>query len=290
MSKDVKRVGDYTYYMCKGKEVCRPRHNKSGNPSKSLTQDANRRRWKNIMNLWRMFKNNGWCPRYQDKAPGKSDYNCFTAFATQGTNIYLSKDEAKGFACVLLPLTISDGTLPTIQTEFDGEGVKSDISVGNLTLSPETRVCNLAQAIMFNNRGYQKGDTITFVAGRQEVWPPYNHPHVCFRSCVLPLDPYDGRPLLLLPHSEEAFCVRDGRIASTMTKGACTWLHERMVQAGDRLNHYCSKQTLWCHNEEMIARYSGEQALAASMESYKSNPKKPPLTPSPLPKDLAGKI
>lgn len=262
------RSGGVTWYRRNGVWVMRSSKNAAGNASKSAGQDATRRRWRNVQNLWTSFSLCGWMPRYQEKLPGKNNYNCFTALALQGINIYLTETEAKNYAAILLPLTISDGTLPTIGTEFDGVGVRSDISVGSLTVGPDTKVCELALAIMKNNHGFLKGDMITFVAGQQEVWQPFGHPHVCFHHCTLPIDPYDERPLSLLPGSEEAFCVRDGFVASTVADGACTWVHERQVGIGKAAAVYYSKQTMWCRNEEMITRYSDQAALEAAMESY----------------------
>lgn len=289
MAEEVNRSGDFTWYERNGKRVMRKRHNDKGNPSKSELQDANRRRWKNSLNLWAAFVNCQWKPRYQDKKPGQNDYNRFMALAAQGTKIYLTKAEASNCASVLVPLTISDGTLPTIVAEFDGTGVRSNISVGDLAIDAETRVCDLAYAIMFGNQGFQKGDTITYVAGSQGVRSLYG-PQVIFRSCVLPLDLDDQRTLAMLPFGSEAFGVREGFIASSVSQGACTWVHERKVSAGGKTITYCSKQTMWCRNDEMIALYSGQAAREASMASYGKHIELPMLTPQPLPEDLVGKM
>lgn len=263
--------------------------NSVGNPSKTMVQDSNRRRWKNVMNLWKAWQLISWKPRYQIKEKGQTNYNVFTALTTQGTNIYLTKTEAKQFACVLVPLTISNGTLPTVGTEFDGTGVRSDVSVGSLTIGPDTTVSELAKAMMNNNQNFQKGDILTFVAAKQELWPPDHHPHVRFRYCSLPLDPHDGRPLAMLTGSEEAFCVREGCVASTVSEGACAWVHERPAKSETDSPMY-STQTMWCSNDEMITRYSSEEALMASVASYKQLKIPETLKPGTLPEDLAGRM
>lgn len=290
MKNKVARTGDTTSYDRLGKKVTRKRFNDVGNPSKNLVQDANRRRWMNVMNLWRAWDNISWKPRYQTKGPGKTNYNVFTALAIQGTDIYLPKKEALNTACVLVPLTISNGTLPTIDTKFDGTGVRSDINVGNLAIGPDTKISELAQAILSNNQNFQKGDILTFVSARQEIWPPFDYPHVSFSSCSLPLDTHDDRPLSVLQHSAEAFCVREGFLASTIAEGACTWVHERQGGEDGKDQPYYSTQTFWCSNEEMINRYHSQAALDASIESYKPLPDTEFLTPDPQPEDLAGKL
>lgn len=290
MEKRKKRtIGDITIYYKNGEEIYRKSHNDVGNRSKTVLQEATRCRMKNVQNLWTAFKVDGWIPRYQNKGKNQSDYNIFTSHTLHGINIYLPERESENYASVLVPLTISEGSLPPIGIEFDGTGVRSNISVGNMTVGQETKICDLARAIMFNNQGFQKGDTITFVACSQTLSPPFGYPRVRVRYCELALDLQDERPLSLLRHSAEAFSVREGYIASMVAEGACSWVHESRGK-GQKSAAY-STQTMWCSNDEMIARYSGETALKAAIASDKKlKEKQNALTPDPSPEDLSGKI
>ena len=284
MPKNKKTIGGVTTYQRLGKEVSRPSRNEVGNVTRSENQDLQRRRWYNAINLWRAFVNDGWKPRFQEKAPGQTDYARFTSYALQGTTIYLTMQQGREGGCVLVPVMVSVGSLPTIKTHFDGVGVTSDIRVGNFVITPQTTVSQLVRAIIYNNSNILKGDSLTFVAGDQQVRPSDNMPVVLFRHCRLDLDPRDSRLLSSLRGSDEAFTIRDGLLASTVSQGACTWVQSRPGS----LEQY-STQELWCGNDEMIQRYHSREAYEASSQSYGGIHPNGILEPDALPDDMAGR-
>lgn len=279
-----KSTGEITTYERLGQTIVRVRHNASSKSPQSKNQAVQCRRMNNIVALYRAF-NSGWKPRYQDKPAGWSDSNAFNSKALQGISIYLTKQEFAQGACILVPLTISSGALPAIGTEFDGVGVVSDISVGDLVATPSTTIAELSRAILYNNNNIRKGDAITFVAGDQQVRPSDGIPVVRFRHCQLDLDTLDTRPLSSLRGSDEAFAVRNGVLASTVSAGACTWVHSRPGQA-----EQISTQTLWCDNSELIELYHSEAAYEAASQSYGGIRAKGFLAPDPLPDDMAGRL
>ena len=288
-----KRVGGITEYVRNGKLQYR---SSTIDPDKkkklvsTMKQGMSRWRMGNVNNLWSAFKYYGCQPRFQSKSPGRTDYDEFKSYAMHATAIYLTKEESKeAKASVLVPVTIAVGSLPSIEVGCDAVGVISDISVGSLTLTDETTVGLLSQAIMHNNQGFRRGDILTFIVGFQHI-DGAGIPRAQFRHHDLTLEPSNSQPLASLPGSQEAFAIRDGRLASTVNSGAAAWVHCRPgspTKANDPDQY--STQTLWCANQELIDRYNSEEAILRAGQSYNGPKQESFLTPEPTPDDLAGR-
>ena len=288
-----KRVGGITEYVRNGKVQHRSSTIAPEKKRKLVsTTKQGMARWRmgNVINLWGAFKSGGWTPRYQSKAAGRTDYDEFKSYAMHAPAIYLTAEESRQTkASVLIPVTIAAGSLPSIKMDCDATGVISDISVGSLTPAADTTVGQLSQSIMHSNQGFMMGDVIIFVAGRQHI-DGAGIPRAQFRHYELTLAPSDPRPLASLPGSQEAFTIRDGRLAGTVNTGAVAWVHCRPgnpAKANDPDQY--STQTLLCDNQELIDRYNSEEAFSRAGKSYNGPKKESFLTPKPTPDDLAGR-
>lgn len=274
-----------TIYMRNGKPVVRPSKNEKGNPSKSVTQKAQRMRWCNVQHLWSTFPEE-WHPLFQSRPQGKTNYNMFLSANLHDTPVYFTKQEAENYSSVLVPLLISRGSLREIVISQDRNGINSNISVGDLVIAPETTVQDFSKAVISNNRNFCQGDIITFVAGRQQWMDDTAKPQVRFKCASLQLDLESEELLSAAVGQADGFTVRHGFLGSRMRKGAAAWVHERPQPSGDRL---VSTQRLWCNNAEMIDRYTSKEALDRASKSYASS-KSDPFTPDPTTADLAGRI
>ena len=277
------RYDGFTVYLRNGKPIIRRNKNDKGNPSKSVVQSSGRMRWNNVQRLWSEFPKE-WRPHFQNRPVGSSDYNTFMSLNMHGTPIYFTKDEAKNYASVLVPLKVSHGILKEIAVEPDGVGLASGISVGDLEVTAQTTVGQFAKAIVENNRDYSHGDQLTFVVGRQRM--DIVVPRASFECHTIVLDLMSRQPLEQAVGGHDGFEVRGGVLASRVTTGAATWVHSRPMAEGEML---VSPQRLWCDNAEMIARYTSPEALDRAAKSY-GKAKAGMLTPDATKIETAGRI
>ncbi len=277
------RYDGITVYVRNGKVVKRRSKNDKGNPSKSKIQSSARLRWNNVQHLWSAFPQE-WRPRYQNRAAGCSNYNTFMSLNMHITPIYFTRQEVENYASVLMPLVVSHGILKEIATEHDGTGVASNIAMGDFAVTPQTTVGQFSKAIVEHNRDFGQGDWLTFVQGTQEM--DALAPRARFVCHTVVLDLLSVQPLAEAVGSSDGFEVRDGVLASSVATGAATWVHERPTADGETL---VSTQQLWCDNEEMIAQYTSQEALARAAASY-SKGKADFLRPEPTLTDTAGKL
>ena len=277
------RYDGFTVYMRNGKPIVRRSKNDKGNPSKSQVQSAARLRWNNVQRLWSAFPQE-WRPRYQNRAAGCSNYNTFMSLNMHITPIYFTRQEVKNYASVLMPLVVSHGILKEIATEHDGTGLASNIAVGDFVVTPQTTVGQFSKAIVEHNRDFGQGDWLTFVMGKQTM--DAFAPRAMFVCHTVVLDLLSVQPLAEAVGNSDGFEVRGGVVASRVVEGAATWVHERPTTDGETL---VSTQQLWCDNEEMIAQYTSQEALARAAESY-SKGKADFLRPESTLTDTAGKL
>lgn len=277
------RYDSFTVYVRNGKPIVRRSKNDKGNPSKSQAQSAARLRWNNVQRLWSTFPKE-WRPRFQNRALGCSDYNTFMSLNMHDTPIYFTKQEVANYATVLVPLLVSHGILKEIVVEQDGAGLISDIMLGGFVITPQTTVGQFAKAVMKNNRDYGHEDMLTFVVGWQTMDSVV--PRAKFECHTVVLDLYSKQLLSEAVGASDGFAVRGGVLASHVTDGAATWVHERLGADGNRM---VSAQRLRCSNAELIARYTSPEALERASQSYgRVEPEL--LAPDPTFADQAGKL
>lgn len=277
------RYDGITVYVRNGKPIVRRSKNDKGNPSKSKIQSAARLRWNNVQRLWSVFPRE-WRPLYQNRSVGSSNYNTFMSLNMHNTPIYLTKEEVKAYASVLVPLEVSHGILKEIVVEHDGTGLASDIKVGNLNVTASTTVGQFAKAVLKSNRNFAAGDQLTFIVGRQTE--EASVPRASFECHTVTLALASDQLLSEAVGNSDGFEVRGGVLASQVVTGAAAWVHSRPVEGGEPL---VSTQWLWCDNAEMIARYTSPEALERASQSYgRVEPEF--LTPDPTLADQAGRL
>lgn len=257
------KIDGATVYMRNGKPVMRKSKNSKPNPTKSASQSAARMKWNNVQRLWSEFPKD-WQPIYQNRKAGSTNYNAFMSENMHTTPIYFTRKEKENYASVLVPLQITQGILPEIQTSLDEQGLTSKISTGDFEVTTETTLGQFAHAVIANNRNFANGDVITFVQGYQHFDGQEQTPRAIFKCNALELDITSSTPLLQAIGGRDGFEIRNGHVASFVTTGAATWVHSR-VNDNQTL---VSSQRLWCDNAETIAQYTSPEALARAQRSY----------------------
>lgn len=102
--------------------------------------------------------------------------------------------------CIAAPYQISDGSLPAILTRVSGSDTLTDISLGNLQLTPDTTVAQFSLAVMQSNSLYLPGDSLLYLDALQSADPATGVSLVSAHLYKVTLDPADRTPLRLDTH------------------------------------------------------------------------------------------
>ena len=232
--------------------------------SNTPMQMRQRTKWGNVIQMYK-----GICPLinygFESKPVGRSDYNMFMKANMKGSDIYLTRQEVAGGGCIAAPYQITQGTLPSIVTVGEGDNVRTDISLGDITIDAETTVKDFAQAVVNNNADYDYGDQISFFDVLQRVNAVTGIPYCQFLATNVLLDKASEVKLLDLV-SKYGFATVDGFLGHIEGEGAgvFAWVHSRKA-SGKTL---VSTQSLINNNAEVIAEYSGAEAYKRSVKTY----------------------
>ena len=232
--------------------------------SNTPMQMRQRTKWGNVIQMYK-----GICPLinygFESKPVGKSDYNMFMKVNMKGSDIYLTREEVAGGGCIAAPYQLTQGTLPSIVIVGEGDNVRTDISLGDLTIDAETTVKDFAQAVVNNNADYDYGDQIAFFDVLQRVNAVTGIPYCQFLATNVVLDKASEVKLLDLV-SKYGFATVDGYLGHIEGEGAgvFAWVHSRKSSAKTLV----STQSLINNNAEVIAEYSGAEAYKRSVKTY----------------------
>ena len=232
--------------------------------SNTPMQMRQRTKWGNVIQMYK-----GICPLinygFESKPVGKSDYNMFMKVNMKGSDIYLTREEVAGGGCIAAPYQLTQGTLPSIVIVGEGDNVRTDISLGDLTIDAETTVKDFAQAVVNNNADYDYGDQISFFDVLQRVNAVTGSPYCQFLATNVVLDKASEVKLLDMV-SKYGFATVDGFLGHIEGEGAgvFAWVHTRK-SSGKTL---VSTQSLINNNAEVIAEYSGAEAYKRSVKTY----------------------
>ena len=232
--------------------------------SNTPMQMRQRTKWGNVIQMYK-----GICPLinygFESKPVGKSDYNMFIKVNMKGSDIYLTREEVAGGGCIAAPYQLTQGTLPSIVIVGEGDNVRTDISLGDLTIDAETSVKDFAQAVVNNNADYDYGDQISFFDVLQRVNAVTGIPYCQFLATNVVLDKASEVKLLDMV-SKYGFATVDGFLGHIEGEGAgvFAWVHTRK-SSGKTL---VSTQSLINNNAEVIAEYSGAEAYKRSVKTY----------------------
>ena len=232
--------------------------------SNTPMQMRQRTKWGNVIQMYK-----GICPLinygFESKPVGKSDYNMFMKVNMKGSDIYLTREEVAGGGCIAAPYQLTQGTLPSIVTVGEGDNVRTDISLGDLTIDAETTVKDFSMAVVNNNADYDYGDQISFFDVLQRVNAVTGIPYCQFLATNVVLDKASEVKLLDMV-SKYGFATVDGFLGHIEGEGAgvFAWVHSRKA-SGKTL---VSTQSLINNNAEVIAEYSGAEAYKRSVKTY----------------------
>ncbi len=233
--------------------------------AKAEGQVVYRVKMRNIQNVYAALKES-LRGNFQDKVGRQSDYSRFQGVNMQKPAVYLNKSEVAMKAQIVAPYIVSFGTLPPIEYELKDNQLVTNISLGNLTITPNTTVSELVLAIVKNNEGWELNDCLEFMVVRQaEGNPPTAK--CCFAH--LPLDKNNTMKL------SEAIVVRnvnqielssnaEGFLQMNVTdNGGFAIIRKRMASKG----LLTSTQELAINNP-LFDLYHSDQRMQKALDSY----------------------
>ena len=111
--------------------------------------------------------------------------NIYAALKEALRGNFQDKSEVAMKAQIVAPYIVSFGTLAPIEYELRDNLLVTNISLGNLSITPDTTVSEIALAIVKNNEGWEYDDCLEFMAVKQTEG---NNPTAKCSFVHLPLD------------------------------------------------------------------------------------------------------
>lgn len=244
--------------------------------AKTEGQVVYRVKMRNIQNIYAALKE-ALRGNFQDKTGRQTDYSRFQGVNMQKPAVYLNKSEVAMKAQVVAPYIVSFGTLVPIDYELKDNSLVTNISLGNLSITPDTTVSEIALAIVKNNDGWEYDDCLEFMAVKQSEGKTPTA-KCCFAH--LSLDKNDTSKLsdalivrnasqIELGSSEEGFLQMN-----VSDNGGFAIIRKRMASKG----LMTSTQELAINNP-LFDQYHSEKSKQKAMDSYGVNRNKSFLVP-----------
>ena len=220
-------AGQLTFKQVNGQTIVSEKVTAVANP-RTDAQMQTRTKFTNIIQMYRGIRpllNYG----FESKPKGCSDYNMFVKVNMQRTPVYLTKQQVAGGACVAAPYQFTQGSLPAIVVTGSGNGAKTDIYLGGITLGSATTVAQFAQAVVENNADYRYGDQISFFRIAQKVNEETGIPYCQFSASKVVLDAADTETKLWDAVNRVGFSAVDSVLGHSESNfvGAFGWVHSR---------------------------------------------------------------
>lgn len=269
------RVGRVVYAMNKGQNIARELQTEVANPRTSVQMNQ-RTALANLVALYRL--NQPWMFRgaFENKGKTLSDYNAFVQANLSATEVALTKQEVNAGACVMAPVTITKGTLPSILLQFEraenGKGLfVSDIYVGNSFNFENATIADLSQALLDNNNGLQNGDQLSFIVNYQRS--SGDVPYGVARYGELIIDTADERALSVLDLpvlAKSSMSGRDDALEIQISETAVSAVIILSREVSGKIKVSTQKFVLSSEAETFIANYTSAAAKARAAKSYGS--------------------
>lgn len=265
-----KRLGDSVIYQAMGQTRSRVLATTVRNP-RTPAQMNQRVKWANLVNLYRA--NQSWMKyAFERKKATQSDYNKFMSLNVTGSNIFLTKDIAAAGGCVVQAYQITQGSLPSIETTYDGntDGWVTNIFLGETVVFTNPTVSSFTRMLLDNNPAIQEGDQLSFIRLTQLTNADSGYPYVIVRKyeVVLSLTNntslWDYLPSEYISSDENATASRL-EVLDSFNAGGFVLILSR-TKGGK--TYVSSQRIVVANNSAMISAYSSQNALNAAIASY----------------------
>lgn len=259
-------LGKMTAYEREGKHLMRGTTPTIITNPQSAKQMYQRLKFLNLNNFYRAvapFNRGGW----ENRQPGCSAFNAFMAANLNQAPIAITRAQQDAGMVIVAPYVIASGSLPTILVDTTSRNAAlgiSDILVGELTITSDTRISDLAQAIVSANGGrFAYGDEIAFLCLAQYVVNGIVRVRATRTAITLAEDSNDTLAELDL----RGFGTHNQRlaIAAPCPEGGYCWVHARKNPEGRNL---VSTQNLIPVGNAILRHFTQPQFLRAAAEDF----------------------
>ena len=260
------RVGQTTYYISGGQQIARQSRNDSNygeTARRSYSQQERRIMWANLVNFYKASAL--WMAKaFETKKRNQTDYNKFMQVNMDNSRIALTKGEAAAGACVVDELLVSQGSLPSIEIVELLDKWRTNILVGNLSISSSTTVGDFTQALIENNGNIREGMQLSFVMYQQTV-DPLGTPRVNCRCYEVTLSSTsteklrDYLPALSSTTFEQYLCT-----SAEVPTGGFAYILSELVNGSLRV----STQQLVVNNAALVTQYTTSVQKNLAISSY----------------------
>lgn len=261
-----KRLAGAVLYQQNGRTLARELAASVSNPRTS-SQMEQRVKWANLVSFYR--GNRQWMPRaFETKKQTQSDYNKFMSLNVANSNIYLTKQQAAGGACVVGPYKITEGSLPPVEVFATDEGWGTSLYLG--AAEPADTLGAWSKALLDNNAGLRLGDQISLIRVTQITSNVTGVPYIQVRAYEMILDPLSQEPVYNYMPTDIFGAVQIDEsytmgVGDSGNAGAFAFIVSR--SAGGRLQ--VSTQSLTLVNmAEFLAEYTSDVQLQLAIQSY----------------------
>lgn len=264
------RAGAYSFYSSKGRQVVRVSQNSSNygeSARRSIAQQRRRVMWANLVNFYKGSAS--WIRgAFETKKSNETDYNAFMRKNLPMARIPLTKDEAAVGSCVVDGYMISEGTLDSKFSSWDGSAFTTKIKISK-AFSATDLVSDLSNDIFANNPDMHEGMQLSFIEFRQSVTGGY--PKMAVYKFEITLSASDTRPIGSFIPNVVISKKSDGsmQVEPVFKNGsAAAMIVSESVNGRIRV----STENVHIVSETTIRQYTNQEQLDEAMESYGVDP------------------
>lgn len=181
------KLGGVVLYQANGQTLARELAASVSNP-RTDAQMVQRVKLANVVAVYRSNKN--WMRgAFENKKQGESDYNAFVKANLANSLVATSKSQASAGAAVVAPYKITEGSIPTVECVLSETVIRTNLYLGNYSITTTSTVGELTQALMSNNGGIQEGMQLSVIINLQQATQESGIPYIVTRAyeCILSL-------------------------------------------------------------------------------------------------------
>lgn len=278
------KAGGLTFFVQNGRQMMIPSKRSVRNP-KTEAQMKQRVKMNNVLSAYHHMK--GFLQNtFEGMIGNKNAAGFFRSHNLMLKPVWMTMQNKLNDDFVLAPYVVSNGIFPSIGYAYKDGSFVSDIEIGNLELSENTEIWELTNYILHNSDNWAQGDVLEIVLLRQAVPSAddesgkstkanVNLPDCSAVSLVLSNDNMtrlaDVGYMESLSHRkvEIKLCNIDGHIAVKAEGNdvyACAMIHTR----GSKQTLKSSPQSLCLSNTTLYDYFTGDEAMASALKSYKT--------------------
>lgn len=263
------RLGEQVFYVVNGETRARKLAAKVNNP-RTVQQMEQRTKWANLVNFYRA--NRDWMKyAFENKKRNQSDYNKFMSLNVASSRIYLPKSFANQGACVVDAYTMTQGSLPSIETTKTSTGWATNLYLGNANALPENpTIGEVTRQLLLANPAIREGDQISFIRLTQQTNPVTGVPYVVVRKYEVILNSssvkffYDYMPIdyIVFDGGTNPNCIE---VNDSGNAGGFLMILSRTISGK---TYVSSQNIIVANNATMIDAYSSSNAQQTAIDSY----------------------